>query len=72
MWLTEVEDRTNTLVSGLSADLLTHIPAEAMATYNQLAADQNAEWTRFMPPVEVAAPPVTETALVVWSAPSQL
>lgn len=72
VWLTEVEDRTNTLVSGLSADLLTHIPAEAMATYNQLAADQNAEWTRFMPPVEVAAPPVTETALVVWSAPSQL
>ena len=69
-WLTEVRERTNALVSGLTADLLTHIPAEARTAYNQLVADQNAEWTAFMPPVVAPAPAVTETALVLWRAHS--
>ncbi len=59
-WLTEVEARTNTLVSGLTADVLAHVPAEAMAAYNQLVAAQNDEWTRFMPSV----------ALIPWVAPA--
>jgi len=71
-WLTEVETSTDALISGLTADLLTHIPAEAKTAYNQLVADQNAEWTAFMPPVVAPAPAVTETALVLWRAPSQL
>ncbi len=71
-WLTEVETSTDALISGLTADLLTHIPAEARTAYNQLVADQNAEWTAFMPPVVAPAPAVTETALVLWRAPSQL
>jgi hypothetical protein len=65
LWLKAVQTRTNALVSGLTADMLTHIPAEAMAAYNQLVAAQNDEWTRFMPSVALipwVAPAVTETA----------
>jgi hypothetical protein len=63
-WLTEVEARTNTLVSGLTADVLAHVPAEARTAYNRLVAAQNDEWTRFMPSVALipwVAPAVTET-----------
>ncbi len=59
-WLTEVEARTNTLVSGLTADVLAHVPAEARTAYNRLVAAQNDEWTRFMPSV----------ALIPWVAPA--
>lgn len=64
-WLTEVEARTNTLVSGLVASVLAYVPADAMAAYNQLVAAQNDQWTRFMPSVALipwVAPAVTETA----------
>ena len=55
-WLTEVRERTNALVSGLTADVLAHVPAEAMKAYDQLVTAQNAEWTAFMTPVVVTAP----------------
>jgi hypothetical protein len=69
-WLTEVEARTNTLVSGLTADVLAHVPAEARTAYNRLVAAQNDEWTRFMPSVALipwVAPAVTETAYAMES-----
>ena len=74
-WLTEVEARTNTLVSGLTASVLAYVPAEVMAAYNQLVAAQNDEWTRFMPSMALipwVAPAVTETAIVPTVAPSEL
>lgn len=53
-WFNAVVANTNEMVSGLVADISTHVPIDVVNRYNALVAVQNAEWK--------AAYPVQQTA----------